>query len=337
MPEYPQLIDAQQILQKKLSKLTNSNIKSQLSKQFGTKSISFDEAILYIDRLLKLYVDFSKCTISPLSLDRTIKAQEHVDEVTKLFQSVIDFDPKPPNAHQEKELVIEKLSSVYENHFDFVTPLIAYLSYSSADFDQVFQKVSQAQNEIEHINNDLEQKKKELDLIMESARSTVAKIGVAKQAAYFAIEAKNHKKIAQCWLVATISMALLTIGFAGWVWLYYTTANVDFSNTAKLIQVSIAKLFILSILYFGLVWCSKNYRTHRHNFIVNRHRQNSLSTFEAFVLGTNDEATKNAVLLRSTEAVFSPVSSGYSSSESECSGSPQILEIIRSAVDTTKK
>jgi len=44
-----------------------------------------------------------------------------------------------------------------------------------------------------------------------------------------------------------------------------------------------------------------------------------------FVKATDDPATKNAVLLRATEAIFNGGQSGFVSGEQESSGSPQIL------------
>ena len=71
------------------------------------------------------------------------------------------------------------------------------------------------------------------------------------------------------------------------------------------------------------------YRAHRHNFVINRHRLNALSTFEAFAKATDDQQIKNAVLLQATQCIFGPQPTGYISGESESEGYPQILEIVR--------
>lgn len=109
-------------------------------------------------------------------------------------------------------------------------------------------------------------------------------------------------------------------------------------NTGLSIQLAISKLIVFSILYFALIWGSRNYRAHRHNAVVNQHRQNALSTFQAFVdSAEDDKATKDAVLLRSTETIFSPHISGYLTKESEKQNTPQILEIFRNAMGKSEE
>jgi len=121
------------------------------------------------------------------------------------------------------------------------------------------------------------------------------------------------------------------LGLAAYSIYYYASRQID-SSTAQSIQMGIAKLITFSILYFGLVWTSRNYRAHRHNFVINQHRQNALNTFESFVEGTSDDHTKNAVLIKSTEAVFSPIVTGYLTKEPEPQGGTQILEVFRNVI-----
>ena len=69
--------------------------------------------------------------------------------------------------------------------------------------------------------------------------------------------------------------------------------------------------------------------SHQHNFVVNQHRQNALTSFETFAKAANDDQTKSAVLLQATNCIFSPQASGYADSAVEAPGSPRIMEIIR--------
>jgi len=77
-------------------------------------------------------------------------------------------------------------------------------------------------------------------------------------------------------------------------------------------------------------WAGKTYRAHRHNAVVNRHRQNALTTFQTFAQAASEEQTKNAVLLQATQCIFSPQQTGYIQSDNDTPGIPQVLEIVRS-------
>ncbi len=100
-------------------------------------------------------------------------------------------------------------------------------------------------------------------------------------------------------------------------------------------QLAIAKIIVFSILYFATIMGARNYRAEKHNEITNKHRENALKTFRAFTEATSDDQTKNAVLLRSTETIFSPASTGYIPHEGDHPGHPQILEIIRSVIGSS--
>jgi hypothetical protein len=107
-------------------------------------------------------------------------------------------------------------------------------------------------------------------------------------------------------------------------------------NDAGIIQKIIARLVIVSILYYGVVWSAKNYKALRHLSVLNSHRQNALQTFESFVEGAGgDEQTKNAVLLEATHCIFSPANTGYLGAE-EDNPTSRIDEILKTVGTSSK-
>jgi hypothetical protein len=84
------------------------------------------------------------------------------------------------------------------------------------------------------------------------------------------------------------------------------------------------------------MWCARNYRPNRHNYVMNKHRANALSTFESFVRAAQqDVSIKNAVLLQATSAIFAGHGSGYVGQEGEPDSPNKIIEITRSFSDKT--
>jgi hypothetical protein len=162
-----------------------------------------------------------------------------------------------------------------------------------------------------------------------AAQKAASEVGVATNFVHFREEASNHNRMSKFWLSATIGLSLTTLMFAGWS-LYYGVCSTADISVSHCLQVAIPKLVILSILYAASVWAGRIYKAHRHNYVVNRHRQNALSSFEAFVQAALDDATKNAVLLEATRSIFSQQPSGYMTKEPEpTGGSTQILEVIK--------
>ena len=175
--------------------------------------------------------------------------------------------------------------------------------------------------------------KTESESILESMRKAAGEAGVSQNAIYFSLEAEEHKRTAENWLRVTKWMAIATIVFAvlATVAFFWFVKDLSFEQA---LQLAVAKILLFSVFYYASVWCGKNYRAYIHNYVINKHRQNGLSTFQAFVKATEDQAIKNAVLLKATESIFGIANSGFISSESEQSGSSQILEIIRSGFES---
>jgi hypothetical protein len=142
----------------------------------------------------------------------------------------------------------------------------------------------------------------ELKEIVRVSRDQVQEVGVSQHAAHFSGEAQEHKKWARWWLAATAFTVCLT-GAAGVANYFLVMRSPD---TGTSVQLVVAKVIVFSLLFSAVVWCAKIYRAHRHNYVVNRHRQNALSSFETFAKGSDDPQTKNAVLLQATQSIFAP-------------------------------
>ena len=143
----------------------------------------------------------------------------------------------------------------------------------------------------------------------------------------FKVEADFHTSEAGKWINWTIVLLVAT-AFAGIGFMFWTPSSTE--GTTHVVQFTITKVVVLAVLFYGLSICIKNYRAHKHNAILNKHRQNALQTFETFVKASTDDLTKNAVLLQTTQSIFSNQQTGYSSSEGDGDMPSKIIEIIKS-------
>lgn len=162
-------------------------------------------------------------------------------------------------------------------------------------------------------------------------RSAAAEMGVAQQSIHFADQVRMHAQEGRKWLISSIAIAACVVFFAVITFaLNWPPVPESISETGSLIKYLSLRVIILSILLYALVWSSRNYRAHRHNEIVNRHRQTALITFETFVKAAGgDSQTKNAVLLQATQSIFAPQASGYLSTEPEPLPQSTVVEILR--------
>jgi hypothetical protein len=164
-------------------------------------------------------------------------------------------------------------------------------------------------------------------------QAAAGQVGVSKHGTIFAEEARGHKRAAWRWGSLTAALAAATAG-----WGAFALWKIPVAHDAALpeiLQQAIGKLIIVSALYYGLVWSARNYGANRHNYIVNKHRQNSLTTFETFAKAADgDPATKNAVLLQATTSIFASQITGYTGKELPAEQPNKIVELIRSIAPT---
>ena len=147
----------------------------------------------------------------------------------------------------------------------------------------------------------------------------------------FANQVGQHKTGAWIWLGGTV---ILTFVFGGIFWWLLKDLEPAGGQLSTILQNLFTKGFFLSLIYLLLNRSIKNYTAEKHLETINRHRQNALATFEAFVeaAGENRE-TRDAVLLAATDAIFDANQSGYLSvrtSRSDNAG--PIQQVVRAIV-----
>ena len=115
----------------------------------------------------------------------------------------------------------------------------------------------------------------------------------------------------------------ISIGLAGLI--YYSLFQMGIpASVQEAVHEVMLRAVLISFTFYILHQCSKNYHAHQHLFVVNKHRQNALGTFEAFIDAAQDSSVKDAVLLQATKAIFEPTISGYISKEPLSSPIPGI-------------
>jgi hypothetical protein len=56
---------------------------------------------------------------------------------------------------------------------------------------------------------------------------------------------------------------------------------------------------------------------HRHNAVVNKHRQNALLTYRALVEAGSEGGTRDIVLTHAASCIFAPQDTGFTKSDSD--------------------
>jgi hypothetical protein len=210
-----------------------------------------------------------------------------------------------------------QLFQINEEFFEFknlAVLILPFIKVSNNLFDFQISELNK--------NNEKAQK------LISELRTTSEEVSVGKHADIFEKASINYNKVSSSWFWALTAVILL--GSVGIV-LYFINFKtiLDSIPKEKVIVFSISKLFVISFYYLLITFCLKNYLTNRHNFIVNSHRHNALSTLRTFNNSTKDEETKRIILLQIASTIFSHQSSGYLKTSSEKLSSFNFIEYLK--------
>lgn len=301
--------------------------------ELGTQ-FSFKEIEDYFVRIIDLFKRVKEVNLNEVPFTLLNNFNGQLNQAITYFDQAKTFNPAVNNAINTRNSIVTNIQNSFDNYYTHSIPILSIGLLNSNDLSVERSKMNQLITDLENgkvaSKEESEKKLKDLNDIIENAKSFATKAGVSKHSTVFKTESEFHEIEAKKWLGYTtkilIAIALVAIGLA-FIGLYFT------ENT-QLIQFTITKVVILSALFYGLALTNRNYKAHKHNGILNKHRQNALTTFETFSNAASDEQTKNAILLETTHSIFTNQQTGYLKKDGDGESNNKIVEIIKSA--TTK-
>jgi CRISPR/Cas system CSM-associated protein Csm2 small subunit len=294
-------------------------------------SINFEQAKKELEKLFSM---LNHLKILPIELLPEDVANQILNQGTPVLQTIEQirkFSVEQANPVNVKNNLISSLTNQINDFYKVTQIWIPYLAYQKGDVQKnieiLTKSVQLANSTLEEAKKDIEKKSKEIDQIISIAREASASVGVAHFTADFSKEATDLEEKAKIWLTATGVFASVTLLLA---LLSILFINIKDITTTQLIQLTTTKLLVLAILISATVWCGKIYKANKHLSIINKHRANSLKTFQAFMKAAENNYARDAVLLETTKAIFSLSPTGYLDNESsQLDASTKVVEFIK--------
>lgn len=282
----------------------------------------------YIEKIVSLYrkidvnclADFTPNMLATLETQVTYDVKNFSDLTSSL---------SPTAAHAWKSRAQESYTKAFETLLPFVGYSMSSQSQneSSARWKEELNSFLVRAGELE---KHLSIQAQEATSIAGNLKEMSAEVGVVKQAIYFKEEAALHAQQAKEWGIKTI-YAGFTLGLCAFVsiWLAYVPALKP-EGALQGVQIVTSKLLFFAVLTYWLVLCAKNFMAHKHNEVINRHRENALKTFKALADGAINPDSKDIVLTHASQCIFSPQDTGYSktSGATENSGIKSVIEVV---------
>lgn len=313
------------------SLLENKNGDFVREKDLG-QALCFKDAESALEKIIALSQQLRDCDLTNLPIPTLDMLLSMVNDAQRAFGEIRDFSPdkQQQNVIDERNRIVESIRNRHSNFFQNVAPVISYLYSQDKVITSAEIRIREVVESLEKQRNEATGLVEETNLALQKVRDLAAEAGVSQHAIYFKEAVEEFDNSSKWWLGATILIGIATAGW-GLFTLFFHQISKD-ATTPQVLQATASKLIVFSALYYALIWSAKNYSAHRHNCVVNKHRQNALSTFEAFVKAAGDDQdTKNAVLLQATQSIFSAQSSGYVVKDAEADAPSKVIEIMRSS------
>ncbi|NKC12649.1 MAG: hypothetical protein GKR94_10740 [Gammaproteobacteria bacterium] len=277
--------------------------------------LHFAEAVKPAELLIELYQRLSVAALQGFP-DQTLGViRDNANNNYQLFSKALEFKAAQQNPQNARNSIIKQINDAYQPAFQALHPFISYSLHRAADFQRLD---SQARATLQSIKNKADDFDKEMEAhkntaknILDEIRSVAAEQGVSQQAHHFKEEAEKHEANAETWRSRTTKLAIgLGVYSVGSLFIH-KVPGLDPSDTYQSIQLVTSKVLIFGVIAYMLFLSARNFLSHKHNAILNKHRQNALLTFKALTDAAKEEENRDIVLNHASSCIFSPQDTGY--------------------------
>jgi hypothetical protein len=301
------------------------------TKELGSV-INFADAVEPAKRLVDLYRQLPVDVLDQLPASTLAELKQQADSDFNILNAILKFEAG--SSKQDRDTRVNQLVGAYDPAFNRLHPYISYSVRKSTDFGRLEREarsvIQSVTDEAAALKDDLEKRKKEADAVLEAVRKVAEEQGVSQQAIYFKNEADKHAEEAKTWLKVTVYLTIALGVYAVCTLFLHKLWFLAPTGPYETTQLAVSKVLIFLTISFFLLLASRNYIAHRHNGVINRHRQNALSTYQALVKAAGQEANRDVVLAKAADCIFSAQPTGFGKEHSAESGSLSLVSLAPS-------
>jgi hypothetical protein len=299
------------------------------------RQLSFAKAVPLAAKIVALYRRVPVEILDDLTDPLLQQMRGQADADFNRFKSILDFSASQGNAAQVRESLLAQIDAAYDAAFN---ALWQYIAFGVARLTDTAVLENQARAVLQGIDDSskkfqatLAGSEQEAQRILQNIKAVAAEQGVSQQAEFFkaradehvasALEWRNHTLLASAILLAIVVASLFT---HRWEW-------ISPKNNFEIVQFVTSKIFLFAVVAYWVVLAAKNFLSHQHNAVVNRHRQTALQTYRVLADAAGGEGTEDIVLAHASACIFGPQDTGFTKGTSTEGGSRSILELLTKA------
>jgi hypothetical protein len=283
------------------------------------KAFSFDAAVLPSEKLIGLFQKVPIEAVAEFPEKELKLIQQQSDAFFKLLTDIQNFDPNMAEAATRKSNLVTQLEALYQPTFSHLYPLISFSMARTVNFNELATQgnaaVQGVRDETSALMDAIARTSEKAEQVLADVRDAAAEQGVTQQARFFESEAKSHNELAGIWETRTRWMTGFLLAYAVSTLAFPVIPLLSADSIPEAIQLTVSKILIFFVLGSTLLLCVRNFIAHKHNGIVNRHRQNALLTYTTLAEAGNSIEARDTVLQHAAAAIYAPNDTGYVKNE----------------------
>lgn len=326
--------------QKVLEEIQNFDVASIARQEDLGKELNFQDAVEPASKLVSLFKRLSLRVLPDLPESMLTTINQQCSANLEKLNAPLAFSTAESNPSSRRNQLIQQIKDAYDSAFKNLLPFIGYANFQAIDFkrleDEALAITRSMKNESNRISEQSKATLQEANEALQTVRELAAEQGVTQQAEYFKSEAEYHLAQAEQWKTQIYIFAIGTGFYALASLFFHKIPWFSPQNNYEVAQFIVSKVLIFGILSYMLYMAVRNFMSHTHNAVVNKHRQNALLTYKSFVDATGDLQGSEAVLLSAASCIYSPQCTGYTSdSNGNINGGRNIVELFSKSMTDT--
>lgn len=310
-----QEINLRKEAEKSLTRMQQLKTATLVREELG-KDLNFQEVVPASDRLIRLYNQIAITVLEDLPQDKLTILRDQANSDFNRIDGISKFSAREtPNPYETRNTLIQQIEKAYQAAFNQLHPIISYSTSKAVDFTRLETEaramIQNVEDRADELTKKLESDKATSEQILQDIRKVAAEHGVSQQAIYFRDDAKEHEDEAKIWSSRIVKYAWVLGGYAILTVFLHKLPWVKPDDVYQTIQLAISKVLIFGVLSYMVYLATKNYLAHKHNAVINKHRQNALMTYKALVDAAKDVSNKEVILTHASACIFAPQPTGY--------------------------
>ena len=297
---------------------------------------------------LKPHLDFIKSFVDKILNDPFFESsyRHYKNSLQQCFEEFRQIKERIKEYRDDgqKQQIIEQVISFSQSVFQRLSDLYRRLELQN-ELHPDHQKKDRPEkmiNQYKKTTKEIEQELKKIQQFRSQYAEHTVKDEAERYGDFFRKEAERNNKRSIKYMFCFVGISFASI--IGAYFFLKFDRNIQATNFLDLLTQGnmIVKIFIVSIFFIIISVIKKEYLALRHQFALNTHRHNALSSHKEILssiektASESDKEISNAILLELTKSMFTPQDTGFIKESKNSSTDNKIVEISRSVLGGSK-